>query len=176
MFNPQSLPLIQKINTITQNQQNTMSCYHRICLSIIIPHGSTDAWLFPHKHYLINYGTTMCLFGVQSLNLKFVSLFLYSIYHMKNDIRAVLPLQLLYSCALHVSWVFYPEWSLTYLAWIHTSLHYSRVFHSLNQTRVLALFLMQIFVFLLLKKYEEYDLPFNGLWIPIVIGHITTNG
>ena len=88
---------------------------------------------------------------------------------------APLPIQLAYSAAVHSSWVFFPEWALTYLAWIHTTLHYKRILPFLNPLQIITLIMTHFFVYFLIQNYETDDLMFNGVWIPIVIGHIMTN-
>lgn len=169
------LPILQKAALFKRGHIQPISKYHALCLSFIVPHGSTDIWMHPVKKYFLNYGSSCVFFLFQSLPFKFASLFLYSLYHVKNDIVAPLPIQLAYSAAVHSSWIFFPEWALTYLAWIHTTLHYKRVLPFLNPLQIITLFTSHLFVYFLIQKYETDDLMFNGVWIPIVIGHIMTN-
>lgn len=169
------LPLLQKASLLKRGYIQPISKYHALCLSFIAPHGSTDMCIYPLKKYFLNYGSSCAFFLFQSLSFKFVYLILYSLYHIKNDIVAPLPIQLMYSAAVHSSWIFFPEWALTYLAWIHTTLHYKRILPFLNPLQIITLIMSHFFVYFLIQNYETDDLMFNGVWIPIVIGHIMTN-
>jgi len=144
-------------------------------LSLIIPHGSTDMWMYPIQKYALNYGSSFAFFMFQPIRIQFLFLFLYSLYHVKNDIVVKLPLQLLYSLALHTSWICFPSWALTYFAWIHVALHYYRVIPFLSMVQLFSLAMTHVFVYYLLNKFESQDLHFGGTWVPIVIGHIMTN-
>jgi len=175
MLLSRKLPIIQKSKLLYKGHIKPLSNYHTLCLSFIIPHGSTDMWIFPMKKYAFNYGSSAALFMFQPMRIKFLFLFLYSFFHIKNDIQASLPIQLVYSSAIHLSWACFPEWALTYLAWIHTSLHYYKVVPFLSKLQLCTLFVTHIFTYILLKKYETDDLSLGGSWIPIVIGHIMTN-
>ena len=175
MLLSQKLPIIQKSNLLYKGHTKSLSHYHSLCLSFIIPHGSTDAWIFPIKKYALNYASSSVFFMFHPMRIKFFFLFLYSIFHIKNDIEASLPIQLAYSCAIHVSWLWFPQWAISYLAWIHTSLHYYKVIPFLNNLQLCTLFATHIFVYFLLKNYKIDDLSLGGSWIPIVIGHIITN-
>ena len=46
------LPIIQKAQILDYNHIQPLSAYHKICLSTIIPHGSTDAWIFSTNKYI----------------------------------------------------------------------------------------------------------------------------
>ena len=169
------LPIFKKAQLMKYGEIRRINHYHRLCLSFIIPHGYTDIWMFPMKQYTINYGSSLVLFMFQSIRVKFLFLFLYSFFHIKNDIQTSLPIQLAYSGAIHLSWLWFPEWALSYLAWIHTSLHYYKVIPFLSKVQLCTLFTTHVFVYFLLNKYEIDDLSLGGSWIPIVIGHIMTN-
>ena len=56
------LPIVQKSNLIYKGHAKPLSNYHAFCLSFIIPHGSTDMWMFPIKNYGLNYGLFLSLF------------------------------------------------------------------------------------------------------------------
>lgn len=170
-----NLPIIQKARLLDYGHHQPLSKYHTLCLSFIIPHGSTDMWAFPIQKYALNYGSSCAFFMFQPMRVKYFFLFLYSFYHLKNDIQGPLLVQLAYSACIHSSWVWFPEWALTYLAFVHTILHYIRVIPRLRTGQVLSLVLTQCFVYMLLRKYETRDLSFGGTWIPLVIGHIMTN-
>jgi hypothetical protein len=170
-----TLPIVKKINLLKFNHIKNVSKYHALCLSVIIPHSSTDMWIHPVKKWSINYGSSITLFMFQPIRIKFIVLLMYSLYHIKNDISAKLPLQILYSCGIHFSWFIFPEWVLSYLAFIHVSLHYFRTFPLLNSTQLFTLLLSHIFVYKLLEKNEISELSYGGSWIPLVIGHIMTN-
>lgn len=175
MLIPRNLPIIQKSNLLYKGHIQPLSNYHALCLSFIIPHGSTDMWTFPIKKYAFNYGSSAAFFMFQPMRIKFLFLFLYSFFHIKNDIQASLPIQLAYSTAIHLSWAWFPEWAITYLAWVHTSLHYYKVIPFLSKLQICTLFATHVFVYFLLKNYRTDDLSLGGSWIPIVIGHIMTN-
>lgn len=175
MLSLSKLPIMKKAVLLKHGHTQPISKYHALCLSYMIPHGSTDMWMFPLKKYAFNYGSSCAFLMFQPMRIKYLLLFLYSLLHMKNDIRGPLGLQLVYSTGLHLSWVWFPEWAITYLALIHTSMHYRRVIPFLNATQIATLFVSQLFVYFLLQKYEADDLSFGGTWIPLVIGHIMTN-
>ena len=175
MLSLQKLPILQKAQLLKYGHLKPLSKYHTLCLSFIVPHGNTDMWMYPTQKYALNYGSSFACLFFQPMRIKFLFLFLYSFIHIKNDIIAPLPIQLAYSTGIHLSWVWFPQWALTYLAWIHTTLHYKRVISFLNPTQVFSLFVTHIFVFFLLQRFSTDDLSFGGAWIPLVIGHITTN-
>ena len=169
------LPIIKKAFLLKHGHTKSLSVYHCACLSFIIPHGSTDIWMYPIQKYMINYGSSFAFFFFQPMRVKYLFLFLYSILHIKNDICGPLPIQLLYSLGIHLSWIWFPEWALTYLALIHTVLHYTKVVPFLNKIQIISLALTQVFVYMMIKSYETRDLSYGGTWIPIIIGHIMTN-
>ncbi len=175
MLTSSKLPILQKAHLMRFGHNKPLSTYHAVCLSLIAPHGSTDMWVHPIQKYALNYGSSCALFLFQPIRIKFFFLFLYSIYHLMHDISAIAPVQLAYSAGLHLSWVCFPEWALTYLAWIHTPLHYARVIPLLTKLQLFSLAMTHIFVYFLIRKYETNDLSFGGTWIPLVIGHIMTN-
>jgi len=169
------LPILQKARLLKVGQIQPLSKYHRLCVSLIAPHGFTDLWMFPFKDWTINYGTAGALIAFQPKSIQFIILYLFSLIHLKNDISVPFPFQLLYSLGVHLSWVCFPEWALSYLAWIHTSSHYIRVIPFLTNIQIFSLVMTHILVYILIQKYEPQDLSFNRVWIPIVIGHIMTN-
>lgn len=169
------LPILQKAHLLKVGQIQPLSKYHRLCVSLIAPHGFTDFWIFPFKDWSINYGTAGVLMAFQAKSIQFITLFLFSLIHLKNDISVSLPFQVLYSLGVHLSWICFPEWALSYLAWIHTSSHYIRVIPFLTNIQIFSLVMTHILVYTLIQKYELKDLSFKGIWIPIVIGHIMTN-
>ena len=175
MIYMKTLPIIKKMNLLKFNHIKNVSKYHALCLSVIIPHGSTDMWVHPFNKWSINYGSSILLFMFQPIRIKFIFLFMYSLYHIKNDISTKLPLQILYSLGVHYSWLIFPEWSLTYLAFIHVSLHYFKVLHLLNKIQIITLILSHIFVYKIVKNKEISEISYGGSWIPLVIGHIMTN-
>lgn len=176
MLTLHKLPIIQKAQLLYYGHTKPMSKYHALCLSFIVPHGNTDMWMFPMKKYALNYGSSFAFFMFQPMRIKFIFLFLYSFFHMKNDIAGPMALQLAYSAGIHLSWVWFPEWALSYLAWIHTTLHYKKVLPFLTKTQLLSLLMTHVFVYIVLRKYTTDDLSFGGTWVPLVIGHIMTNG
>lgn len=94
---------------------------------------------------------------------------------MRYDIPGNLAIRLAYSTILHMSWICFPEWSLTYLAWIHTPLHYMRVIPLLTKLQIFSLAITHLFVYVFIKRFESNKLMFGDKWIPMVIGHIMTN-
>lgn len=175
MLQVHKLPILKKAALFKYGHLQTLSTYDKLCLSLIIPHGSTDMWMYPIQKYALNYGSSFAFFMFQPIRIQFLFLFLYSLYHVKNDIVVKLPLQLLYSLALHTSWICFPSWALTYFAWIHVALHYYRVIPFLSMVQLFSLAMTHVFVYYLLNKFESQDLHFGGTWVPIVIGHIMTN-
>ena len=169
------LPIVKKAQLLNYGHNKAISNYHALCLSFIIPHGSTDSIMFPIKKYLINYGSSCTLFMFQPMRIKFLFLFLYSLFHIKNDIVGPLWVQLIYTSSVHLSWVWFPEWAISYLAWIHVPLHYYKVLPFLNKTQIISLILTQLFTYILIQKYKIDELSMGGSWIPLVIGHIMTN-
>lgn len=175
MLQVRKLPIIKKAVLFKRGHLQPLSTYDKLCLSLIIPHGSTDMWMYPIQKYALNYGSSFAFFMFQPMRIQFLFLFLYSLYHVKNDLVAKLPLQLFYSVALHASWICFPSWALTYLSWIHVSLHYYRVIPFLSLFQVFSLAMTHVFVYYLLNKFNSSDLYYGGVWVPIVIGHIITN-
>lgn len=169
------LPIIKKAFQLKHGYIKPLSPYHYACLSFIIPHGSTDIWMYPVKKCMFNYGSSFAFFMFQPIRVKYFFLFLYSIFHIKNDISAPIVAQLVYSLGLHASWIWFPEWAITYLALIHSVLHYTKVIPLLNKGQIITLACTQLFVCMLIRSYETKDLSFGGTWIPVVIGHIMTN-
>ena len=94
-----NLPIIQKARLLDYGHHQPLSKYHTLCLSFIIPHGSTDMWTFPIQKYALNYGSSCAFFMFQPMRVKYFFLFLYSFYHLKNDIQGPLLVQLAYSRA-----------------------------------------------------------------------------
>ena len=169
------LPIIQKAQILDYNHIQPLSAYHKICLSTIIPHGSTDAWIFSTNKYMINYASSCAFFLFQPTYLKFIFLSLYSLFHIKNDIGGAIVYKILYSLGIHLSWVYFPTWALTYLAWIHTPLHYMRVIPLLTKFQIFTLLMTHAFVYLILSKRDINDITLGGSWVPLAIGHIMTN-
>lgn len=170
------LPILQKAKLLQYSQTQPLSKYDALCLSVIIPHGSTDIWMYPLKKYALLYGSSFSFIMFQPIKIKYIMLFLYSLIHIKNDLYINrLSLQFLYSGLLHLSWLWYPEWSLSYLAWIHTFIHYKKVLPLLSKLQCFSLLITSIFIYFLLVNQYIYEYNCNNIWIPIVIGHILTN-
>ena len=169
-------PILQKAKLLKNNQLQPLSKYHALCLSVIIPHGSTDMFIYPIEKYATSYISTFSLIAFQPIKIKYLMLFLYSFIHIKNDLHInFFHLQTIYSAILHLSWIWYPEWSLTYFAWIHTFIHYKKIIHLLNKVQCFSLFITSLFIFYLLENKNINQYNYNGLWIPIIIGHILVN-
>ena len=83
MLTPQKLPIVQKAQLLYYGHMKPISKYHALCLSLIVPHGNTDMWMFPVKKYALNYGSSFAFFMFQPMRIKFIFLFLYSFFHLK---------------------------------------------------------------------------------------------
>ena len=59
------LPILQKARLLKVGQIQPLSKYHRLCVSLIAPHGFTDMWMFPIKECVINYGLSGALIAFQ---------------------------------------------------------------------------------------------------------------
>ena len=122
------LPILQKYNVISCKSLKPLSNYHRLCLSVIIPHASTDVLINPSIVPYSNYLYSIAFFSCYGIHFKFFLFFLYSLYHIRNDIPGIFINKIVYSSIIHSSWIFFPEFSLSYLAWIHVILHYYKSF------------------------------------------------
>ena len=96
MLQVHKLPIIKKAVLLKHGHLKTLSNYDKLCLSLIIPHGSTDMWMYPIQKYALNYGSSFAFFMFQPMHIQFLFLFLYSLYHVKNDLVIKIPLQLFY--------------------------------------------------------------------------------
>ncbi len=169
-------PILNKYQLLKTARLKPLSRYHKLCLSVIIPHGLTDSIIYPREIYALNYLSSCLFFSFYSINLKFLFFYLYSIYHIRNDISGPLVIRLLYSTGIHISWCFFPEWSLTYLACIHTVLHYYTIRRRFSKIGVITFISYSIITYILMSYDCTYNFikehTKNGLWIPIIIGHI----
>ena len=170
------LPILKKFNLLKTSQLKPLSKYHKVCLSVIIPHGLTDSLIYPGEIYVTNYLSSCLFFSGFPINLKFIIFFLYSIYHIRNDFVGGFIKRMLYSVGIHLSWCFFPEWSLTYLAWIHTALHYYKTRMYLSKIEISSFIICGIFLYGIMSDESIYkfikDYIKMGMWIPIIIGHI----
>ena len=92
-------------------------------------------------------------------------------YINPNHVRSLL-IQIMYSIGIHLSWTVYPEWSITYFAWIHTTLHYLKLSRILNSSSKLFLLFSSIITYIVLHNKNINDCNKEGLWIPLVIAHV----
>ena len=57
------LPILQKAKLLQYSQTQPLSNYDALCLSVIIPHGSTDIWMYPLKNmlcYMVHHFHLLC--------------------------------------------------------------------------------------------------------------------
>lgn len=167
-----SLPILRQYHLFQTNKLGALTKYHRLCYSVIIPHATTDVISINHNICLINYLSTLFCFNFYNRNIKFIFLFLYSLFHIRNDIHGLISIKILYSILIHGTWIFFPESSLSYLAWVHSFLHYKKVLPYLTKFDVVSLITLGIITYFMLdsKDYSEYTN--QGYWIPFMIGHI----
>tara|TARA_B110000495_G_C22927130_1_gene541883 strand:+ start:571 stop:1113 length:543 start_codon:yes stop_codon:yes gene_type:complete len=171
-FIKKTLPILKKYNTLKTNNLQPLSKYHKLCLSVIVPHGSTDILLFNKNTCLINYLSTFCFFNFYNTNIKFTFLLLYSLYHIRNDINGMIGVKMLYSLLVHCSWIYFPESSLTYLAWIHSILHYKKVLPHLTRLNIFSLICLGLCTYFILSINDYSEYTHQEYLIPIVIAHI----
>lgn len=167
------LPILKKAQLLQYGNIKKLKPYHHICLSLIIPHGSTDIWTHEYKKVAINYGSSFLCLSLLSKPIQYILLFFYSVLHVRNDCPLSLPYPYIYSILLHTSWLWFPEWAFTYFAWIHTILHYIKVKPFLSPKKYLSLLSFSFGIYFLIKRQNIEN--HESLWIPIVIGHILTN-
>lgn len=175
MLQRSRLPIVQKARLLQIGHVKALSRYHALCLSFIVPHGTTDLFVGSPKPCALSYGAATAGFMFQPTRRKFFALFLASLFHLKDDVQGPLLLQVAFSLALHCSWVWFPEFALSYLAWVHTALHYWRVRSFLRLEHLGALLLLQSFVYFLARRFETDELSFGASWVPLVLGHIASN-
>ena len=171
-FIKKTLPILKKYNRFQTNNLQPLSKYHKLCLSVIVPHGTTDILVFNKNTCLINYFSTFCCFNFFNTNIKFIFLLFYSLYHIRNDVSGVFGIKMLYSFLVHCSWIYFPESSLTYLAWIHSILHYKKVLPYITRLDIFSLICFSICTYFILSINDFSEYTHQGYWIPIVIGHI----
>ena len=172
LFPIKSLPIFNKYSILKTKQIKPLSTYHKVCLAYVIPHGMTDLFLYSGEITNINYVYNYLFYSIYPARLKYLLLCLFSLYHLRNDIRGPLFIKIMYSIGIHVSWIIYPEWSITYLAWIHTTLHYLALYKLLNNLSKLILLFSSIMTFMVLNYKNINDCNKEGLWIPLVIAHV----
>lgn len=76
---------------------------------------------------------------------------------------------------VHLSWVFFPNIALSYLAWFHTLIHYLKLAKVLTNTNKIILLASTVVTFYIINTKNINDINNNGLWIPLVIGHVINN-
>lgn len=165
-------PILVRCSVLRNNNIKPLSTYHKVCLSYVIPHGITDLFVYPREISLFNYYYTFIFYSFYPKFIKYLLLTIFSVYHVRNDIYGGIFLKYLYTIGIHSSWVFFPEWSLTYLSWIHTTLHYMRVMKLLNNYQKLFILFLTISTFHFLGRVNINDVNKEVLWIPLVIGHV----
>ncbi len=166
------LPIFKNYNILKNGNFKKLKKYDKLCLSFIIPHGSTDIYIYPINEVLKKYLITFACMNYCSYHLKHIFLMLFSIYHIRNDIFAY---KIQYSIFIHTIFLFFPSFSLTYLAWIHTIIHYFKIIPQLNKIQIISLIFSSIFTYYILNKDIIDIYSKNGLWSSIVIGHILNN-
>ncbi|MBI96713.1 hypothetical protein CL656_06180 [bacterium] len=171
-----TLPIIKKYEIIKRCQLKPLTKYHKLCLSFIIPHGSTDILVFDKIKVIQNYLFSFAIFNLFEVYLKYIFLFLFSVFHIRNDVTTNSQLfKILYSIGIHSSWVIFPEFSLTYLTWIHTIIHYSRVLPLLNKSQICSIIICTLLAFIVVNDTYFQHYIDESLWIPLIIGHILNN-
>jgi len=172
LFPMKSLPIFNKYSILKTKQIKPLTTYHKVCLAYVIPHGMTDLFLYSGEIPYINYIYNYLFYSIYPTNLKYLLLCLFSLYHIRKDVCGSLLIQIMYSIGIHLSWTVYPEWSITYLAWIHTTLHYLKLSRILNTSSKLFLLFSSIITYIVLHNKNINDCNKEGLWIPLVIAHV----
>ncbi len=174
-FSPMKmLPIFQKYKTLSEKTLKPLSTYHKICLSVIVPHASTDVLVNSNHIPYVNYLFSSLFFTSYGIRLKYFLFFMYSVYHIRNDIQGKFITKIMYSLLVHSSWVYFPEFSLSYLAWIHVFIHYNKIFPMISITSKISMLCLTFFVYLIIHKIDINEVSQKGYWIPFVIGHILT--
>lgn len=169
------LPIFNKYNIIKLKEIKPLSLYDKVCLSLVIPHGLTDLMIYPREICMFNYLYTCFFYSIYSTNLRYIFLCLFSLLHIKNDIPGNFWIKASYSMGLHLSWVFFPKIALSYLAWFHTLFHYLKLAKVLTTTNKIILLASTVITFYIINTKNINDINNNGLWIPLVIGHVINN-
>ena len=168
-------PFFIHYNKLKNKNLEPLTTYQKVCLSYVIPHGITDIFLYPREISLFNYSYTFLFYNMYPTLIKYLFLMLFSVYHVRNDINGGIILKSFYTIGIHTSWIVLPEWSLSYLSWIHTTLHYFRLIKILNNYQKILILLLTSFTYLLLDTVNINHLNKEELWIPLVIAHIINN-
>ena len=166
------LPIINKYNIIKLKQIKPFTLYDEVCLSLVIPHGLTDLMIYPREIYIFNYLYTLFFYSIYSTNLRYIFLCLFSLIHIKNDIAGNIWIKALYSIGIHLSWIYFPEIALSYLAWFHTMFHYLKLIKVLTISNKIVLLTSTLVTFYIINTKNINDINSNGLCIPLVIGHV----
>lgn len=167
-----NIPILQKYKIISHKSLKPLCKYHKLCLSVIIPHASTDVLITPSLTAYGNYLYLMTFFNFFNVNIKFILFFFYSLYHIRNDISGNFIIKMVYSSLIHSSWIFFPEFSLSYLAWIHVVCHYYKLNSLLMFYDKISIGIFSLFVYFILDKIDINEFTQKGYWIPLVISHI----
>lgn len=175
-FVTKTLPILNKYNILQASKLKPLSKYHRLCLSVIIPHGTTDILLINKNTCFTNYLSTFFFLNFYNTHLKYFFLMLYSLYHIRNDISGPIGIKLIYTLIVHSTWIYFPESSLSYLAWIHSILHYKHVIPHITRLDVFSIICLGICNYFMLHRDDYSEYTHQGFWIPIVIAHIINIG
>jgi len=166
------IPMLQKYNIMSTNSLKPLSTYHKVCLSVIVPHATTDVLINTDPMSYVNYLFSFLFLSVYDIRIKYILLIIHSIYHIRNDIQGPFIVKILYSIIIHSSWVFFPEFSLSYLAWIHTFIHYYNSFPMINITAKVSIVCLTFLVYYIINNIDINNYVKKEYWIPCVIGHI----
>lgn len=143
----------------------------RIALSIIIPHGITDAFVFPLFHTLKIYSLCIPVLCLKKPH-RIVALVTASIVHVSKDFGMAA------SILLHMLLCNSKSLGLTYFSLVHTVLHYKRTVPTRHAGITLPLLGIASCV-----SYLYMDVGNSVLstklgdfwWVSLIVGHVTVN-
>ena len=166
------IPILQKYKIMSTSSLKPLSTYHKVCLSVIVPHATTDVLITPNAMTYANYLFSFLFFSVYDIRMKYILFLIHSIYHIRNDIQGSFIVKILYSIIIHSSWVYFPEFSLSYLAWIHTFIHYYKSFPMITTTAKVSMACLTFIIYFIINNIDINDFVKKEYWMPCVIGHI----
>jgi len=127
----------------------------KIKYPLIIPsigHGGTDLIDLPYESVYYNIISFLIVYNL-NYNLRKLILILSSIIHIADDF-IIYKNKYIYSSLFHIIWLKYPIISKIYLSFIHTPLHYIKIYKTNIKWKQKILFgnIINIFGFLGLKN------------------------
>ena len=160
------LPIIQKYRKLPHIiKQIENKPLQKAMASIVVAHGTTDIFTKPIDKVYANYFNSFVLMYVSKKELRYLILFIASIFHFSRDMLG--SHKIAQSIVLHLFFIFKPNWCFRYLTFLHTPLHYYSFLKIGNNIIYMPLFILLSWGCYYIP-YKEY----NSLWLAPVLGHI----